>query len=229
MAKKRADGDQQEPTLELPSLFGRGKKRRHEEPVEQPAAWEPVEETRPVAPASAEPLPPPAPEPKRRATRANGTPKPPKPTKSPKSPKPQRAARSGPVLPPGVAAIVTGLVVGLAGTALTYVSLRGCEMLKGTESCGAPGLGLLVVIIVLMMLGGALLLSLLGVSEPRGTSFLAIGLMCVIVLVTLMEDLFSVWMFVAVPLICAATYALARWVTTQFVETADDRPHVDVR
>ena len=53
--------------------------------------------------------------------------------------------------------------------------------------------------------------------------------MCVIVLVTLMEDLFSAWMFVAVPLICAATYALAHWVTTQFVETADDRPHVDVR
>ena len=50
-------------------------------------------------------------------------------------------------------------MVGLAGTALTYVGLRGCEMLKGTESCGAPGLGLLVVIIVLMMLGGALLLS----------------------------------------------------------------------
>ena len=128
-----------------------------------------------------------------------------------------------------MAAVLTGLLVGLAGTALTYVSLRGCEMLKGTESCGAPGLGLLVVIIVLMMLGGALLLSLLGLSEPRGTSFLAIGLMCVIVLVTLMEDLFSVWMFVAVPLICAATYALAHWVTTQFVETADDRPHVDVR
>jgi hypothetical protein len=128
-----------------------------------------------------------------------------------------------------VAAVVTGLVIGLAGTALTYVSLRGCEMLKGTESCGAPGLGLLVVIIVLMMLGGALVLKLLGVSDPRGTSFLAVGLMCVVVLVTLMEDLFSVWMFVAVPLICAVSYAVAHWVTTQFVEPVDDRPHVDVR
>ena len=53
--------------------------------------------------------------------------------------------------------------------------------------------------------------------------------MCVVVLVTLMEDLFSVWMFVAVPLICAVSYALAHWVTTQFVEQVDDRPHVDVR
>jgi hypothetical protein len=233
MAKTRGDGDPQEPTLELPSLFGRGRKRRREQPDEPlPDTPEPVEQTSPVAPVeepaepAPEPTPEPAPEPKRKATKATRPPKPPKPAKVPN---PQRAARTGPVLPPGVAAIITGLLVGLAGTALTYVSLRGCEMLKGTESCGAPGLGLLVVILVLMMLGGALLLRLLGVSEPRGTSFLAIGLMCVIVLVTLMEDLFSVWMFVAVPLICAVTYALGHWVTTQFVETADDRPHVDVR
>ena len=222
MAKKRGDGARQEPDLELPSLFGRGKKRRREQPEE------PVEETRPLEPVVLEPEPEPrpdpepvpAPEPKRRAGRP---PKPPRPAR------PARAARTGPLMPVPVAAVLTGLLVGLAGTALTYVSLRGCEMLKGTESCGAPGLGLLVVIVVLMMLGGALVLKLLGVSDARGTSFLAIGLMCVVVLVTLMEDLFSAWMFIAVPLICAASYAVAHWVTTQFVEAADDRPHVDVR
>jgi hypothetical protein len=225
MAKKRGDGAREEPDLELPSLFGRGKKRRREQPEEPVEA--PVEETRPLEPVVLEPEPEPtpeplsaAPEPKRRARKRA---RPPRPARA------ARAARTGPLVPVPVAAVLTGLLVGLAGTALTYVSLRGCEMLQGTESCGAPGLGLLVVIVVLMMLGGALVLKVLGVSDPRGTSFLAIGLMCVVVLVTLMEDLFSAWMFVAVPLICAASYAIAHWVTTQFVEAADDRPHVDVR
>ena len=256
MAKQRGDDEQQEPTLELPSLFGRGRKRRRartdESADEHPAVAEepPVEEPRQSAsppPVAEDPLSAPPPvaeappaehvmvpltvptEPRRRATPADTSPEQngvPRPVQQARL---ARAARTTPLLPAPVAAVLTGLLVGLAGTALTYVSLRGCEMLQGTESCGAPGLGLLVVIIVLMMLGGALLLKLLGVADPRGTSFLAVGLMCVVVLVTLMEDLFSAWMFVAVPLICAASYALARWVTTQFVETTDDRPHVDVR
>ena len=252
MAKQRGDGEQQEPTLELPSLFGRGRKRRRtrpDEPVESaveehppvaeappveehpvPAEPAPVAGHQPVAEAQpTEPVTVPSTTPRRRATRADAAPAHdgvPRPAQQARL---ARAARSTPLLPAPVAAVLTGLLVGLAGTALTYVSLRGCEMLKGTESCGAPGLGLLVVIIVLMMLGGALVLKLLGVSDPRGTSFLAIGLMCVVVLVTLMEDLFSVWMFVAVPLISAVSYALAHWVTTQFVETTDERPHVDVR
>ncbi|MGZ8738584.1 MAG: hypothetical protein ACXWXO_18495 [Nocardioides sp.] len=214
MAKKSGDGEKQEPTLELPSLFGRGKKRRAE-PVEPPVE-RPVEETQPIP--APEPAPEPAPvapaEPKRRA------------------PKPARAVRAARTTPPvsaQVAAVLTGLVVGLLGTALTYVALRGCEMLKGTESCGGPGLGVLVAIVVLMVIGGAVMLKLLGVSDPRGTSFLAVGLMSVIVLVTLMENLFSAWMFVAIPLVCGISFAVSHWVTTRFVETVDDRPHVDVR
>jgi hypothetical protein len=120
-------------------------------------------------------------------------------------------------------------VVGLLGTALTYASLRGCEMLKGTESCGGSGLGVLVAILVLMVIGGAVMLKLLGISDPRATSFLAVGLMSVIVLVTLMENLFSAWMFVAIPLVCAVSYAAALWVTTRFVDTVEDPPRVDVR
>jgi hypothetical protein len=235
MAKKRGDGTPQEPDLELPSLFGRGRKRRREQPEESVEG--PVEETRPLEPVALDPEPEPEPEPepvpatepKRRAAKPAKPPKAPKAAKAARTPKPQRAARTGPVVAAPVAAVLTGLVVGLAGTALTYVSLRGCEMLKGTESCGAPGLGVLAVIVILMVLGGGILLGALKVSDPRGTSFLAVGLMSVVVLVTLMEELFSAWMFVAIPLICAVSYAVAHWVTTRFVETADDRPHVDVR
>ena len=224
MATSGDDGDRQEPTLELPSLFGRGKKRRRENPpaaseheVEEPR---PEESTRtapaPVAPRSQHPFQPdlqpqvpPEPEPRRRAA------------------KPRRTV---PVLAAPVAAALTGLVVGLLGTALTAAGLRGCEAVRGTDSCGGPGLGLLVVIVAVMVVAGAVLLKLLGVSEHRGTSFLGTGLLCVIALLTLMDQLFSVWMFLVVPLICAATYLVAQWVTTRFVEIdVDDRPHVDVR
>ena len=204
MAKKRGDGEQEEPTLELPSLFGRGRKRRAE-PVDPPVE-QPVEQSveQPV-------------EPKRRAD------------KGARVAKPARVARTRPSVSAEVATVLTGLVVGLLGTALTYVSLRGCEMLKGTESCGGQGLGVLVAIVIVMVIGGAVMLKLLGVSDPRGTSFLAVGLMSVIVLVTLMENLFSVWMFLAIPLICAVSYAVAHWVTTRCGEPVDDRPHVDGR
>ena len=208
MAKKRGDGEQEEPTLELPSLFGRGRKRRAE-PVDPPVE-QPVEQS--VEQSVEQPV-----EPKRRAD------------KGARVAKPARVARTRPSVSAEVATVLTGLVVGLLGTALTYVSLRGCEMLKGTESCGGQGLGVLVAIVIVMVIGGAVMLKLLGVSDPRGTSFLAVGLMSVIVLVTLMENLFSVWMFLAIPLICAVSYAVAHWVTTRFVEPVDDRPHVDVR
>jgi hypothetical protein len=159
----------------------------------------------------------------------------PEPEPDPKpEPEPRRRAekppRTGPVLAAPLAAALTGLVVGLLGTGLTAAGLRGCEAVRGTDSCGGPGLGLLVVIVAVMVVAGAVLLRLLGVSEHRGTSFLGTGLLCVVALLTLMEELFSVWMFLVVPLICAATYLLAQWVTTRFVEIdTDDRPHVDVR
>jgi hypothetical protein len=40
---------------------------------------------------------------------------------------------------------------------------------------------------------------------------------------------FSATMFVAVPVVGAGAYAVAVWVTTRFVEQADDGPGVDVR
>jgi hypothetical protein len=213
MADKRTDGDKQEPSLELPSFFGRRKKRRTAEPETVPAA---DPETAPAAePVAPEPEVLPAPEPAPE----------PEPEPEPK----RKSARSGPVLAPRVAAAVTGLVVGAAGTVLTYASLRGCELLRGTESCGGSGLLLLLAILVLMVLGGALLLKAFQLSDPRSTSFLGIGLTTVLVMVTVMENLFSAWMFVVVPAVCAVSYAVAHWVTTRFVEPAEQGPGVDVR
>jgi hypothetical protein len=222
---EKPNDERSEPTLELPPLFGRKRKskaRIDPRPVEvEPDQAEPVEaepdqaEPDQAEPDQAEPV-------QAEADQDRTTVTAPAPPKRPK--------RTGPLLPAPLAALATGLLVGLVGTALTWVSLRGCESVRGTDSCGGgPGFGLLVLIVVVMVLLGAALLRLLGLSEAGGTSFLAIGLLCVVVLVTLMEELFSVWMFLAVPLISAATYALGHWITTRFVESTDPGPGPDVR
>jgi hypothetical protein len=207
------NGEKPEPTLELPSLFGRKRKRRREdETVPEP---EPVDETVP------EPEPVPA--------------SPPEQSAAGPAPQPVAAAASStrswpPALPARAVVLATGLAVGLVGTLLTYLGLRGCELVRGTDSCGGgPGGGLLVAILLLMVLLGAVVLALMQVPEPRSTSFLAVGIVTVVLLLFLLEVVFSPWMFAVVPAVSAASYLLAHWVSTRFVELPDRGPGVDVR
>lgn len=213
---KRRD-EPAEPTLELPSLFRRRKRRARDAPQPAPepeaeAEAEPEPESVPAPEAAPAPAPEPEPAPAgRRAARV------------------PRAARTRPVVPAGAATLVAGVVVGAAGTGLTWAALQGCEALRGTDSCGGPGLLVLIAILSLMVVLGALLLKALRVPEPNATSFLGVGLMTVIVLVTLMESLFSAWMFLAVPVLTALSYLAAQWVSTRFVDTEEPSPGVDVR
>lgn len=209
---KRRD-EPAEPTLELPSPFRRRKRRARGEP--QPAP-EPETDPAPQPAPETDPAPQPAPA-GRRAVRAA------------RAARASRAPRARPVLPAGAATLVTGVVVGAVGTGLTWAALQGCEALRGTDSCGGPGLLVLIAILSLMVVLGALLLKALRVPEPNATSFLGVGLMAVIVLVTLMESLFSAWMFLAVPVLTALSYLAAQWVSTRFVDTEEPSPGVDVR
>ncbi|HSV37476.1 MAG TPA: hypothetical protein VLI04_01835 [Nocardioidaceae bacterium] len=199
--------DGNEPSLELPSLFGRKKK----------------------APAPEVKAEPPA-----EASKPEKTPKPAKAPKSAKEPKPakepQPAALSVveeerefklPPLPGRVAAILTGILVGVLGTLLTWGSLETCEALQGTDSCGGEGFFLLIFILVLMILAGGLLLAAWDVADPRSTSALGVGIVCILVLLLLMEDLFEAWMFAVVPVISALAYAGAHWVTTALVDEVE--------
>lgn len=139
-----------------------------------------------------------------------------------------RRAKTAPTLPGPAAATLTGLVVGALGAGVTYGGLRGCEAVNGTPSCGGPGLGYLVAIAIGMVAVGALLLKALRVGEPVGTSVLAVGIIAVVVLLGLTGVIFSVWMFLAIPAVAAASYALAHWVTTRFVDV-EQPPGPDVR
>jgi hypothetical protein len=128
-----------------------------------------------------------------------------------------------------VAAIVAGLVTGAAGTGATYGGLRGCQAANGVPSCGGPGLGYLIAIAIGMVALGALLLRALHAAEPVGTSFLGVGIVGVVVLLGLTGSIFSPWMFLVIPLVTAAAYAVAHWVTTRRVEPVGPPPGPDVR
>jgi hypothetical protein len=195
--------------LELPSLkLPRRRRTRKAAAVTEP---EPAQDPAPKAELEPEP------EPEREAQPGA-------------EPKASRPPSSLPTLPGWIAALVTGLVVGVFGTLLTYVSLHGCDALKGTESCGGTGLFLLVIILVLMVLLGGVVLAVFKLPEPRSTSFLAVGVLAVVVLLTLVEQLFSAWMFLVVPVIGAASYVLSHWVTTTFIEPRPEKgPEHDVR
>lgn len=219
------DAGKDAPSLELPSLGWRRRRRRAEptteptaeqpveQPVEQPAVAdpavaeptvviEPVEPVEPVEPAAVvtapltavpqvDAAPEPAPEPEPRPRRERG--------------------------PGGLGAVVlTGVVVGLGIVGLTWASLRLCEEVQGTSSCGDTGYGLLIAILAAMIVVGALLLRLLRVPEPGSTSFLAVGLTAVLALLFLVDSLMDRPMVVVIPLLTAGTFVLAHWVTRTF-------------
>lgn len=120
------------------------------------------------------------------------------------------------------AAAVTGAVVGVLVVALTWLSLRLCEVLQGTPSCGNPGFFLLLAIMVAMVVLGGAMLRAAGAPDPTSTAFLAVGLLCVVALLFLIDALMSPWMAVVIPLVSIGAFVLSHWVTTAVVEPARD-------
>ena len=216
MAEKDPDG----PSLELPSLgFRRKRKAPRDEPPAGPSS-EPVE----PAPRTTEEIPA-ATEP------AAVAPEPEPPTvedEPPAAPPPERRRRQ-PVSLPTIgalpAALVAGLISGLLLVGLVWASLRLCEVVRGTSSCGNPGFLLLLAVTVLAGWVGAVVLRALGVPGAGSTSALGTGLVAVVTLLFLGDALFAWWMVVAVPVVAAASYAVAVWVSTAVVEPVDDQVH----
>ena len=215
------------PSLEPPSFFGRKKRGKKQAP---PAAAAEVESP-PAPPARAdadirpelEPVPPPGPPPPgpvvsapREAASQPAQPVQPVQPAVPQLPKAPR----GPWLTGWAAAIVTGLVVGGLIVGGTSASLRLCTAVKGTESCGNAGFPLLLAILVVAVLLGAVLLRAARVPEPGSTSFLAVGLLSVVALLFLIDQLLEWWMTILIPIVSVLTYVLAHWVTTTYIQPA---------
>ena len=127
-----------------------------------------------------------------------------------------------PMLPGRIAALVTGAVVGLAGTVLTYAGLQGCSSVRGTSTCGAPGFILLFAILVLMVLLGSVLLTVWQIDGAGSASVLGVGLTTVLVILFLTGVIFSPWMFLVVPVVGALAFLGSWWVTTHFADEPAD-------
>lgn len=140
----------------------------------------------------------------------------------------ERAARKPARLPrlnPYPVALVTGVIVGVVGVALTIGTGRGCEAVRGVGSCGGFGLFAMVVILAIQVILGATLLRAFRLPDSSSTSFLGVGLAAVVVLLFFLPVLDSLWMFLVIPALTAATMAFSWWLTSNFVE----RPQDDLR
>ncbi len=124
-------------------------------------------------------------------------------------------------LPGPVAAPITGAVVGLAMVGLTAGGLHLCTSVRGTDSCGKPGILVLLVITAVAILLGSLLLRLAGVAAHGSTSFLGVGLLVVLILLALLPVLDESWVVIAVPAIAMLTFLAAWWLTTTYAEPGD--------
>ena len=141
---------------------------------------------------------------------------PPAPEDAPRRPRP--AVR----LPGGwPALVVTGLLVGLVVVGLTWASLRSCEAVQGTSSCGSAGYPMLGLVLALAVVTGSSLLRLAQVPDPVSTSLLGVGVAAVIALVFLIDHLDQPAMIVVIPLVCAAAFAGSHWLTTAVIEPAE--------
>ncbi|HXH80070.1 hypothetical protein [Nocardioides sp.] len=133
-----------------------------------------------------------------------------------------RRGPSFPVIPALQAVLAVGALVGILGVLLTFASLKFCELVSGTDSCGGPGLLLLLATLVVLTYVGAWLLRGFGIDDPGSTSFLAVALLAVMTMVFFLGDIYSWWMILVIPPVSMAMYALSWWVTG-FVDT-DDSP-----
>jgi small-conductance mechanosensitive channel len=124
-------------------------------------------------------------------------------------------------LPGPLVALLTGAIVGLALVGLTSGGLTLCSSMRGTSSCGKPGILLLLVITVAMVFLGSLLLRVAGVDPHGSTSFLGVGLLVVVILIALLPVIFHWWMVIVVPVVAMLTYAASWWLTTTYAEPGE--------
>lgn len=114
-------------------------------------------------------------------------------------------------LPAPLAAAVVGLLVAVLTQVLVLGGGAACEVVRGTSSCGSAGGFMLLAIGALAILAGTRLLRTLAVPEPVVTSVLGVALMAVAVLAVLVDVIFSVWMWVVLPLLAAVVFAFSAW------------------
>ncbi len=128
---------------------------------------------------------------------------------------------SVPVVPALVAVLGVGALVGLAGVGLGALALRGCEAVRGVDSCGRPGILVLLAVVFGAAVVGRILLGLMKVPSAGSISLVGTALAAVVLLLSVGDQPSLPLLLVAVPAVSALAFAAARWITTRQVEYED--------
>ena len=142
-------------------------------------------------------------------------------SKPARQPRPPRQRVALPPVEPHLAAAVTGLLVGGWLVLSTFSTLRMCESVRGASACGGPGLMLLLVIVAGGIALGASLLRYFKIRSAGSTSFLAVTLVAVIVMVFFAGSLDQWWTIPVVAVLTVGAYSLSHWVTTTYIDPQD--------
>jgi hypothetical protein len=126
----------------------------------------------------------------------------------------------GALLTPLPAAVLTGAVVGLVLAGVVWLALRGCSGLRGTSTCGDPGILVLLAIFVVMVLASRVLLGFFRVPDAGSTAFLALALVSVVALL-FVSDLASTTGVAVLAVVTALAFGLSQRLTSSFTEPGE--------
>lgn len=213
--------EDQGPSLELPSLSFRRRKKAAAEPASVPdeapkAEAVPAPEPMPEVEAVPEPEPTQVLTPvEPRRVKVVKTPKAPKAPKEPRPPKAPRAkSRREKPRSRALGAILIGLLSGFALVGLINATLHACDAARGTSSCGGGGLFVLLIILGLIVLGATRLLRLWGFGDGGTVAFLGVALVAIIAMVFLSAHLLSLTMVLVIPVMTAVTFLVGSMVSS---------------
>ena len=163
-----------------------------------------------------------APEKPAKKQKAQKPPKPAKEARAPKAPKQpkepsQRRINIG--TPSGLsAAVMIGAIVGAFMALAVWFSGTVSQWTRGTSSLGDKGAIILIAVFALAIIVGGYLLRLAGARSPFTISFLGSALVAVLSMLFLTDLFVHAWGVIIVVILAAAAYALAYWVTTNYID-----------
>ncbi|MGH3383015.1 MAG: hypothetical protein ACRDO1_00410 [Nocardioidaceae bacterium] len=126
-----------------------------------------------------------------------------------------------PSLPGPVAAAAVGLLCAVLAMLMVLLGELGCDVVRGTPSCGGFGVVLLVATGALMLLVGMRLLAMLDVADPGVTSLLGLSLFAIVLMSALIDRIFDASMWFVLPALGAVAYAAAAWLAGALSRTGD--------
>ncbi|MEU6135681.1 hypothetical protein [Nocardioides sp. NPDC047086] len=151
--------------------------------------------------------------------------KPAKPAKEPKAPKEPRQPkdpsrrRINLSTPSGLsAAVMIGAIVGAFMALAVWFSGTVSQWTRGTSSLGDKGAIILIAVFALAIIVGGYLLRLAAARSPFTISFLGSALVAVLSMLFLTDLFVHAWGVIIVVILSAAAYALAYWVTTNYID-----------